>query len=213
MGSFKNIRDRFTPQSVLDRKKSELQKRQLAEWENSGRPVPPPHIVKQNIIKEYRQKSGYDILIETGTFLGDMVAAQLHSFQKIFSIELGEELCRRAQQRFSKNKNVKIIQGDSGKVLPQLIKEINTPGIFWLDGHYSAGPTARGDKDCPIYEELTAIFSGPALNHILLVDDARLFNGTNDYPTLEALSAFVKQHKPGYRVEVKDDVIRFTPEL
>jgi hypothetical protein len=112
-------------------------------------------------------------------------------------------------KRFKNDKNVTIVQGDSGKVLPKILKDINEPAIFWLDGHYSAGITAQGDKDCPIYEELDAIFDAKKLDHILLIDDARCFIGNGDYPTIAKLTEYVKSKNPKYQVEVKDDSIRY----
>ena len=87
--------------------------------------------------------------------------------------------------------------------------KINEPAIFWLDGHYSAGITARGDKDCPIFEELDAIFDKNNFEHILLIDDARLFIGEGDYPTIEELTNYIRIKKKKYRVNVKHDIIRY----
>lgn len=184
--------------------------RTLKKWEKAGRPAPPPHYIKQQAIEEYQSTTGCTILVETGTFKGDMVFAQKDNFEHIYSIELSEKLFEEAKKRFVNNKNVTILQGDSGKVLHTLIKEIKSPAIFWLDGHYSAGETAKGEKDCPIYEELSAIFSEPNPGHIILIDDARCFNGAGDYPTIEALTAFIKQKDPAYKVTVKDDLIRYS---
>ena len=52
------------------------------------------------------------------------------------------------------------------------------------------GDTAKGSKFCPIYEELNAIFTSID-KHCLLIDDARLFNGADDYPTLDELKGFI----------------------
>jgi hypothetical protein len=82
--------------------------------------------------------------------------------------------------------------------------------LFWLDGHYSGGATARGHKDCPVLEELDAIFNSP-FEHVIYIDDARLFTGKDDYPTLEALKAYVHDRKPGYTMDVVNDCIRLTP--
>ena len=178
------------------------------QWEEDGSPVPPPHIVKQGIIQEFQQKTGYSILIETGTYQGDMVEAQKSRFGRIISIELGQDLFEKARKRFDKDKNVTIAQGDSGKVLPLLLENVDRPAIFWLDGHYSEGITARGEKECPIFEEIEAIFSKKNLNHVLLIDDARLFTGQGDYPSIEELTEFIKSKNPHYEVEVKHDIIR-----
>ena len=160
-------------------------------------------------IAEYQQKYNISILVETGSFLGDMVEAQKRRFNQIFSIELGVDLYRNTFKRFKRNGHIKIFLGDSGKVLPNIRSEINEPASFWLDGHYSAGITAKGDKECPIYEELNAIFNSEKFNHILLIDDARCFNGEGDYPTIEDLSSFIKSRDKNYTVEIKNDIIRY----
>ena len=126
--------------------------------------MPPPHFVKQLAIKNEREICGYNIMIETGTYLGDMVEAQKNIFKKVYSIELGEELYSRAFKRFEGDKNVLILKGDSGAVLNELMLMIEEPAIFWLDGHYSEGITARGEKECPVFEELTAIFKADAVS-------------------------------------------------
>lgn len=205
----KKILKLFVPIIVLNRLKKQLEKKQYKEWEKSGCPIPPPHIVKQIIIGEYQQKYGYTTLVETGTYMGDMVEAQKTRFNKIISIELGVDLFKKAQKRFNNDKNVFIVQGDSGKVLPKILKDINESAIFWLDGHYSAGITEKGDKECPIFEELDAIFNSKNFNHILLIDDARCFIGQGDYPTIEKLTGYIKNKDEKYQVEVKHDVIRY----
>lgn len=180
---------------------------QFVEYLKFGTNLPMLHLVKQNNIDSYRKEYGFNTLIETGTFLGDMVQAQLKHFEQIVSIELGKELHRDAVKRFEQYPHVRILQGDSGLVLKELIKEINAPALFWLDGHYSAGITAKGDKDTPVLDELRTILSSP-YEHGILIDDARLFIGQKDYPTIDELSAFVMQIAPDRMVAVADDIIR-----
>jgi hypothetical protein len=138
-----------------------------------------------------------------------MVEAQKTNFKKIISIELGTELYEKAKERFTNDKNVLIIKGDSGKVLPTVLVNINEPVIFWLDGHYSSGVTALGEKEFPIFEELNAILNSKQLNHVLLIDDARLFNGEGDYPTIDKLTEYIRSKNEKYEVEVKYDIIRY----
>ena len=102
--------------------------------------------------------------------------------------------------------------GDSGAVLKKILEDLHQPALFWLDAHYSAGCTARGDKCTPIEEELNHVFKHEfARQHVLLIDDARTFTGKGDYPTLETVEAVVK--KAGYgSFSVEDDIIRvFNP--
>ena len=206
---FYKIKNHFTPQFLLNHKKRSEDQKDYEQWKEKGYPIPPPHLFKQNTIEEYQNKFGNTILIETGTYMGDMIEAQKNNFKTLYSIELSVKLHKKAQRRFRHNKNIHIVQGDSGEVLPIILKDINDPAIFWLDGHYSAGVTAKGDKDCPIFEELNAIFNSKDLNHILLIDDARQFNGIGDYPTIEQLTEFIKRKNGKYQLEVKNDIIRY----
>jgi len=193
----------FKKEVVTDHEK------QLAEWEKNGRQSPPPHIVKQKAIDDYRKKYGFEILVETGTYLGDMVEAQRDKFKRIYSIELSERLFAKAKRRFKAFAHITILQGDSGIVLNKLVPEIDQPAIFWLDGHYSGGITALGAKECPVPEELNSILESK-FDHVILIDDARLFNGTNDYPTIGEINALLQAKGKSFNIETKDDIIRIT---
>lgn len=184
----------------------------IKEWEKAGKPLPPPHIVKQRCVAEYARKYKTPVLVETGTFLGDMVQAQLKNFREIYSLELGGELAYKAQQKFEKYPHVHIIQGDSATLLPELLLKINGPALFWLDGHYSGGITAKGDKETPVIEELKAILTHSIKTHIILIDDARCFDGTHDYPTMDEIFNLVRSLNPNYICTVNDDIIRCMPE-
>lgn len=199
----------YVPHIILSHLREQQNSKDLKNWERNGCPVPPPHIVKQNAIAEYQKKYGYSVMIETGTYYGDMVEAQKKRFQKIISIELSVELSQKAQKRFLKDKNITIVQGDSGKILAKILENVDEPAIFWLDGHYSSGVTAKGNKECPIFEELDGIFSSKPFEHILLIDDARCFTGKGDYPTIEELTEYVKNKNGKYNLEVRNDIIRF----
>jgi hypothetical protein len=186
-------------------------KQDVVEWERNGRPAPPPHLIKQRAIRHYAEQFGLQTLVETGTYLGDMVEAMKHVFQKIYSIELSQELYEKAQQRFAGQGSIHLIQGDSGVELGKLMDQIDQPTLFWLDGHYSAGITAKGEKDTPIYEELSHVFGLPQKGHVILIDDARCFGKDPAYPSLEEMTEFIRSKRPDAGIEVKDDSIRITP--
>ena len=172
--------------------------------------LPSMHIVKQNNIHEYREKYQLNILVETGTYLGDMVEAQKRYFNKVYSIELSNELYSQAVDRFGQDSNVEIILGDSGQKLKELLEIIKEPALFWLDGHYSAGFTAKGNLNTPIIEELRTVLTN-GKEHVILIDDARLFTGEDDYPSIFQLCSFVNDLSPERKVIVADDIIRITP--
>lgn len=165
------------------------------------------HTEKENVIREYRKKFRYDILIETGTHFGCMVDAMESVFKQIISIELGTLLAYEMKLKFAQFEHITIIQGDSGVVLKDVLMDITFPCIFWLDAHYSNGSTVRGEKDTPIMEELNCIFDSD-YNHVILIDDARCFDGKNSYPTLDYLKDYFLRHRPNWTFEVKQDIIR-----
>jgi hypothetical protein len=76
----------LVPQAVWNKRKVCIDKQQLLAYTRKGGST--PHIVKQMAIAEYQQKYGYGTLIETGTYLGDMIEAQKKRFTHIISIEL-----------------------------------------------------------------------------------------------------------------------------
>ena len=203
----KTIIRKVIPNYLLEKRRAIIEKKLLIDWEKKGKSVPPPHKIKQLAIEHYQKEHNISILIETGTYLGDMVKAQLNNFKTIYSIELGKDLWKKAVKRFEKEKHVNILLGDSGKVLIDLIPTINGSAIFWLDGHYSGGITAKGKKDSPIYEELNEILNSK-FKHIILIDDARCFNGEGDYPTIEDLKEYILSRYFESKIEIFDDIIR-----
>jgi hypothetical protein len=185
--------------------------RLLAAWRENGRPVPPPHEVKQQTLRNYAKEFGLRTLIETGTFRGDMVEAMKGTFDRIYTIELSKDLFEEARARFSGVKNVECIHGDSGVELGRILERVREPALFWLDGHYSGGVTARGAKETPVYEELRQILSSPIKSHVIVIDDARCFGTAPDYPGIEELRDFVASKRQDLDVAVQDDSIRITP--
>ncbi len=184
-----------------------INKKDYKKWVVSGEPSHPPHLYKQKTIQQYRKKYNIEILIETGTYLGFMVYAQKNYFKHIFSIELSSPLYQDAVVMFKNYSHIKILHGDSGVVLHTIVPDLKRKALFWLDGHYSMGFTAKGEKECPIYEELDAIFKND-IGHVILIDDARCFNGTGDYPSLEELTRYIQSKNKSYKIETIKDVIR-----
>jgi hypothetical protein len=182
------------------------------EWAHTGRPVPPPHAIKQQNLRDHGRRYGLRILVETGTARGDMIQAMIDSFDRIISIELSDELFANAQWRFRRAGKVELLHGDSGAMLGEVVPNLAGPALFWLDGHYSAGMTALGEKSTPIYDELEHVLRSPERGHVIVIDDARLFGTDPDYPTFAELEAFVRARRDDLEVALgDDDSIRVTP--
>jgi hypothetical protein len=175
----------------------------ILKWNVQGKPAPPPHSVKQKMIKAFIAEFKYSQFVETGTYLGAMISTVLRDFKTIYTVELSQELHKRAERLFRSYQHVHCLQGDSGIVLKQLTPKLTEGTIFWLDGHYSSGITALGSKVCPVYEELEAIINNDRSNHIILIDDSRLFlSGDQDYPLFNDLVAYVKNLNGEYNIYV-----------
>jgi hypothetical protein len=183
---------------------------EVLRWARQGCSGVAPSPIKRMIVRSYLRSHALNDFVETGTYLGDTLAYIADSGTRCSSIELSDDLHAAATRRFTAYKNVRLLHGDSGEVLRRLLRDLNAPTLFWLDGHYSAGITATAQLQTPVSAELASILSHTIKQHVILIDDARCFDGTNDYPTLDALLAFVR-NDGRYRAEISADIIRLVP--
>jgi hypothetical protein len=166
---------------------------------------------KREEIKKWQAITGYRFFVETGTFLGRTTIAMSPIFERCWTVEIDKTLYEQALVRFTGYHNITALYGDSEALIGPILREIDAPAIFWLDGHYSRGRTGLGKSYTPIVNELTEIFKHPIQEHIILIDDARDFLGVKGYPSLKALHQFVRANSP-YRMRVTNDIIRLYNE-
>lgn len=114
--------------------------------------------------------------IETGTYKGDTVElAKTYGFKNIHSIELNLELYKECSKRFEHDKNIKIWQGESQDNIRDILKSVVGQCTFWLDAHAS-GPLPGGRfGGSPLVQEIKAIGEHHVKNHVIIIDDCRLF--------------------------------------
>jgi hypothetical protein len=112
--------------------------------------------------------------IETGTYMGNTIFEMEKYFEELHTIELSKYYYNHTKNKYNGNK-INFYFGDSSKVLTDILPLITKPTIFFLDGHWSSGDTAKGDKDCPLKEELISINKYFLQNGIIIIDDCRLF--------------------------------------
>ena len=197
--------------SIRNRLKAYRDKRELREWQELGKPVPPPHMVKQRAILKYAREFKCEALVETGTYLGDMVEAMKDAFQSIHTIELDTAIFESARKRFKNCRNVTLYQGDSGVVIKEVISVLGNSSdrvVFWLDGHDSGGVTAH--SECPLVQEVHTILSSRPQD-VVLIDDVHLFGVAEDYPTVEDIEGLVCNLSPNSKVLVEDNILRIFP--
>jgi len=199
----KAVQQNWIPSALLRRRL----KQDLKRWEK-GRQGPYPHLLKQRVVLKYAALSGARVFIETGTFYGFMLQACLGHFDRLISMEVEPHFFRRAQEVFRPQPQVTLLNGDSAKLLPEVLAAIASPCLFWLDAHYSGGVTGRANLETPIRQELAAILKHPN-RHTILIDDAECFDGTHDYPEIDSIQAAAQ--KSGYTLSLADNIIRIVP--
>jgi hypothetical protein len=116
----------------------------------------------------------YKVFVETGTHTGQTIFKMEEYFDNLFTVECSEYYYNHTKEEYSGNK-INFILGDSSVVFGTLLPTIEDKCIFFLDGHYSSGPTGRGNKDCPLLEEITHIANLFKNDAIIIIDDYRLF--------------------------------------
>lgn len=156
------------------------------------------------------------VFIETGTFLGSTAKIVAELGYKVVTIELSVELHARAREVLEPL-GVTCLHGDSGVLLRQALSGVapQTNVFLWLDGHYSAGETAKGGSDTPIARELFAVESHLRSTDgdvLVKVDDIRGF-GTGDYPSLDKLVDFANRNFLKWTIELDSFVCSNRPGL
>ena len=182
-------------------------------WFLRGMAPPDNHYFKIRRIKRIAQEYECETLIETGTFFGQTIASMTGSFKKVLSVELSDELYTRNKSSFKNHKNVVLFRGDSSQRLGEMIDSATGRIIFWLDGHYSAGVTAKGKDITPIVQELLIIRERARTKDCILIDDVRLFTGNSGYPPLSDILELIKGICPDYVISVDHDCLVARPML
>lgn len=179
-------------------------------WQLRGKPVRSPHLLKQRTVREYGKRYGLRVLIETGTYYGEMISAVRNSFDHIYSVEFDPVLAQQAARMFVRDSKIQILEGDSQQVLPALLKSLAHPALFWLDAGYYGWAGLESDKR-RLSVELEAILRHPLKGHVILMDDAHGLDGKSGALTVPELKLRIESEFPGHKVEVAYDILRITP--
>jgi len=144
--------------------------------------------------------------VETGTYRGQGIRFALRAgFPQIDSVEINHKFVVKARSIFSRYQNVRVWEGDSGKILWDVIKDMNKPITFWLDGHNGHPDPDSTKKNTPLMEELEQIKMHPIKNHTILIDDMHCCETVLfDYLTKEQIASKVLEINPEYEITYVD---------
>jgi hypothetical protein len=143
--------------------------------------------------------------VETGSMEGwTMLIAQEYGFEVMHGIELMPKYYESSKIGLKNHSNVKFWLGESPDVLRELCPTLTEPATFWLDAHAS-GPNIPGGiyGGNPLVQELEAIALSPCKEHVLMIDDVRLFGcsewgGLTKQPVIDAIYRINKDYKITY---------------
>lgn len=173
--------------------------------------------IPKELILNFKKETGYENLVETGTFTGSTIIWAASVFPNCFTIEINKQFSDQASQITNCPKNIEFIVGDSKNELKKLAPKLSDKTIFWLDGHYSGEDTGGSEHECPIMEELDAIKTLP--NSIILIDDARFFLGpppaghrATDWPGIDEIILKLTTNFPNNYSTLVDDTIISCPK-
>jgi len=120
----------------------------------------------------------FQCFVETGTALGQTAIPMSAHFPELHTIEIKEEFFEASWLLATNCKApIHFYHGPSEEVLPDVLRKLGGPSVFFLDAHWAGEDTGRGAVDVPLLEELRqldALFPHRAL---LVLDDLRLFEG------------------------------------
>jgi hypothetical protein len=172
--------------------------------------------VPTELAAELRAELDLQRAIETGTYLGGSARLLADVFESVTTIELSRELHEGARERLADVPAVRCLQGDSRELLHELVDPA-IPTLYWLDGHWSGGPTAGAGNECPVLSEVEQIGNGHQ-DDCLLIDDARLFvasppppHDPAHWPSLVELFDAIRASRPDVHVTVVADTIIAVP--
>jgi len=177
---------------------------EMKNWEKRGYLEHAPQIVKQCVFEKYGVADA--VWVETGTYIGITTNFLRDRYPHVHTIEPSIELYNAAFKRFN-GKNVTLYNDVSENVFPKLLPSLSGDINFWLDGHYSAGTTFKGDKDCPVEDELNAIAENVnQFNKIsILIDDVRCFLSSeskySDFPSIDYHVDWARRLNMRWRIE------------
>jgi hypothetical protein len=175
-------------------------------WFINGMKIPPHPFYKVRVLNKLRKKYGLALFVETGTAGADTIIKLSNKFNRLYTIELNLTTYNLAKVRTKEIANIKCFQGDSGDVLTKIIPLLDKPTLYWLDAHYSGAGTAMGSLETPIINELKHILSRGKKGDVVVIDDARCFDGTHDYPTIKMLEEFISKYNY-LDLDIKRDMI------
>lgn len=141
--------------------------------------------IPTKLATDLQQRYGLTVFVESGLAQGTSSLWAESLFDTVISIETDSESVELFKARYPKSK-VQVIEGDSAIEMAWVIRDLDKPALFWLDGH--------SDDYTPVMDEIAAINSSP-LPHVIMIDDWRMFGTCPAWPSKTDVIAYVSNGK------------------
>lgn len=169
----------------------------------------PPEAIVLHLMREH----AIGTFVETGTFMGNTARWASNHFKHVFTIEFAESIYRQAVAAHAGVPQITFLFGHTREKLAEVVPQLGAPAIFWLDAHWSDGATYGAGDECPVLDEI-AIIVGASADHIILIDDARMFlappprpHETSAWPDIAAVTQALDARGPRYTVVLEDVIV------
>lgn len=88
-------------------------------------------VAKRHMILEELRSRNLRTIIETGTFLGDTTYFLSSRGYRVITLEIDPRWASLARARFNCHDNVRTIEGDSAKLMPELVSDLDQPATIF----------------------------------------------------------------------------------
>lgn len=165
--------------------------------------------MSMTLTREFLGKFLNDVFVETGTYDGrGVLLAKEVGFKTIHSIELDPLRAARSRDAISGIDGVTVHEGDTVKILPEILSTLKEKATIFLDAHpLGAGDRCKiGEYRYPLPHELKLIAEKSLRrDHTIIVDDRHEFPL---YPTTEGeVVSLMKAINPNYSGWIEGDMM------
>lgn len=165
--------------------------------------------VTVELLKKFKGELG--LMVETGSHRGDGVALGLEAgFTRVYSCDNSTFAYGWCSHRFREcNHRVHLALRDSPEFIRWVFTATRQPLLFFLDAHWCGGNGEMDGADfalhaaAPLLAELDVIAESGRGDHVILVDDVRMF-GVDVFPTLDQILEGLFKINPGYQISYED---------
>lgn len=157
--------------------------------------------------------------VEGGAGYGDTSAIACEHFAKVFAIEVVPDVYRAQRKELISSPKATRLLGTTECHLPDLVKAIDTPTLWYLDSHWP-GMGAKLGPECPLLNEIDILMSRNSLPHdVILIDNAGLFfkpppppHAVSEWPSIGQVADAMHRACRGMSIQFFCDIIIATPE-